>query len=66
VFGTFFVENKNVFGLTARATLTNFLDGRSMLNRIVYVGRRTGPVDYYERRDRKIGPILSISILGKF
>jgi hypothetical protein len=37
-----------------------------MLNRIVYVGRRTGPVEYYERRDRKIGPILSISISGKF
>jgi hypothetical protein len=66
VFGQFLVENKNVFGLTVRATLTNFLFGTSMLDRTVYVGRRTGPVDFYERRDRKIGPILTFAISGKF
>jgi hypothetical protein len=66
VFGQIFVEHKDVLGLTARATLTNFLNGRSMLDRTVYVGRRTGPVDFFERRDRKIGPILTFSISGKF
>jgi hypothetical protein len=66
VFGQLFVEHKDVLGLTARATLTNFLEGRSYLNRTVYVQRRTGPVDFYERRDRRIGPILSLSLSGKF
>jgi hypothetical protein len=66
VFGNLFVEHKDVLGLTARASLTNFLNGRSYLDRIVYVGRRTGPVDFFERRDRKIGPILSFTISGKF
>jgi hypothetical protein len=61
-----FVEHKDVLGLTVRATLGNFLDGRSYLNRTVYLGRRTGPVDFFERRDRKIGPILQFSISGKF
>jgi hypothetical protein len=53
-------------GLTGRVSLTNFLNGRSYLDRTVYVGRRTGPVDFFERRDRKIGPILSFAISGKF
>jgi hypothetical protein len=66
VFGQAFVEHKNVLGLTARATLTNFLDGTSMADRTVYVGRRTGPVDFFERRDRKIGPILTLALSGKF
>jgi hypothetical protein len=65
-FGNIFVEHKDVLGLTARASLTNFLDGRSYLDRTVYVGRRTGPVAFYERRDRKIGPILSLALSGKF
>jgi hypothetical protein len=66
VFGVLFVEHKDVLGLTARATLVNFLNGRSYLDRTVYVGRRTGPVDFFEQRDRKIGPILSLSLSGKF
>jgi hypothetical protein len=66
VFGSLFVEHKDVLGLTARASLSNFLDGRSYLDRTVFVRRRTGPVDFYERRDREIGPILSLSLSGKF
>jgi hypothetical protein len=66
VFGNVFVEHKDVLGLTVRASLTNFLDAKSYLDRTVYVQRRTGPVDFYERRDRKIGPILSFAISGKF
>jgi hypothetical protein len=32
----------------------------------VFVGRRTGPVDYVETRDRVIGPIFSFAVRGKF
>jgi hypothetical protein len=66
VFGSLFVENKDVFGLTVRASVSNILAGRSMWDRTVYVGRRTGPVDFFERRDRLIGPIFSFAIRGKF
>jgi hypothetical protein len=61
-----FVEHKDVLGLTVRAQLTNITGARSMWDRTVYVGRRTGPVDFYERRDRVIGPVFSFSVRGKF
>lgn len=62
-----FVENKDVFGLTVRATASNLLDARSLWDRVVYTGRRnTAPVDFVERRDRLIGPIFSLSVRGTF
>ena len=62
-----FVENKDVFGLTVRATASNLLDARSRWDRVVYTGRRnTAPVDFVERRDRLIGPIFSLSVRGTF
>lgn len=66
VWAHLFVENKDVLGLTVRATVNNILAARSMWDRTVYVGRRTGPIDFFERRDRLIGPILSFSVRGKF
>jgi hypothetical protein len=66
VFASVFVENKDVLGLTVRAAIANILDATSILNRTVYVGRRTGPVAFFERRDRRIGPIFSFSVKGKF
>ncbi|HZG08638.1 MAG TPA: TonB-dependent receptor plug domain-containing protein [Allosphingosinicella sp.] len=66
VWSSLFVENKDVFGLTVRATVNNITAARSIWDRIVYLGRRTGPVDYIERRDRLIGPIFSFSLRGKF
>jgi len=66
VWASVFVEHKDFFGLTARATIGNVLGATSMWDRTVYVGRRTGPVDFYELRDRTIGPILSFSFRGKF
>lgn len=62
----FFVEHKNVLGLTVRGSVGNVLGGDSMGDRTVYVGRRTGPVSFYEERDRQIGPIFSFSVRGKF
>jgi hypothetical protein len=61
-----FLEHKDVLGLTVRGTVGNILGGDSMGDRTVYVGRRTGPVSFYEERHRQIGPIYSLSIRGKF
>jgi outer membrane receptor for ferrienterochelin and colicins len=66
VWDDLFVEHKNVAGLTVRAAVINLLGARSMWDRTVYVGRRTGPVAFVEERDRKIGPIFSFSIQGRF
>ena len=67
VFANLFVENKDVFGLTVRATVGNVLDARSTWERFVYVGRRNNSeIDFIERRDRLIGPIFSFQIRGKF
>ncbi|HEX9931669.1 MAG TPA: TonB-dependent receptor plug domain-containing protein [Allosphingosinicella sp.] len=61
-----FVEHKDVLGLIVRASVTNLTDARSMWDRTVYVGRRTGPVSFFEDRNRDIGPIFSFSIRGRF
>lgn len=66
VFSSVFVEHKNLLGLTVRATLGNVLGATSMFDRTVYVGRRTGPIAFFEHRDRRIGPIFSFSVRGQF
>lgn len=66
VWGDVYIEHKNVRGLTIRAGLYNLFRADSMWDRVVYDGRRTGPVAFVERRDRVIGPIYSFSIRGKF
>jgi hypothetical protein len=66
VFASLFVENKDVLGLTLRATAGNVLGADSVLDRLVYVGRRTGPVAFVEERRRTIGPILTLLISGSF
>jgi outer membrane receptor for ferrienterochelin and colicins len=62
----FYAEHKDVFGLTVRASVSNVLAARSMWDRIVYQGRRTGPIAFIEKRDRLIGPIFSFQVRGKF
>ncbi len=66
VWGGLFIERKNLMGLTERFSAGNLTDAMSMWDRTVYVDRRTGPVDFIEDRDRKIGPIYSFSVSGKF
>ena len=66
VWGSVFVERKNLAGLTVRASAGNQFGAMSMWDRTVYLERRTGPVAYYERRDRRIGPVFSFSVSGKF
>ena len=48
------------------ATAGNILDARSTWDRLVFLDRRDGPVDFIERRDRLIGPIVSFQIRGRF
>ena len=67
VFDSVFIENKDVFGLTVRATVINLLNARSRRDRTVYAGRRDiAPVGFVEQRDRLIGPIFSLSVRGGF
>jgi outer membrane receptor for ferrienterochelin and colicins len=66
VWTSLFLEHKDVMGLTVRASVTNLTGARSMWDRTVYVGRRTGPVAFFEDRNRSIGPIFSFSIRGRF
>ena len=66
VSGTAFVEHKDLLGLTVRASIGNAFSGESYLRRTGFAGRRTGPVSFYEQRDRTIGPIYSFDIRGKF
>jgi outer membrane receptor protein involved in Fe transport len=66
VWASLFLERKDFFGLTLRATLSNLLGAGSYRDRYVYVDRRTGPLDFHEDRDRRIGPILSFVVTGTF
>jgi hypothetical protein len=67
VWTSLFIENKDVFGLTLRGSVTNFTNARSRWDRIVYAGRRnTAPIDFTETRNRLIGPIFSFSARGTF
>jgi outer membrane receptor for ferrienterochelin and colicins len=66
VWTSLFVEHKDVFGLTVRASVNNLTGARSMWDRTVYQGRRTGPIAFIEDRNRTIGPIFSFSIRGRF
>ena len=66
IWGTIFVERRNWHGLTLRAEANNPFGARSFRDRTVYVDRRDGPVDFFEDRDRLIGPIWSFSVAGEF
>lgn len=62
-----FVENKDVAGLTVRGSVSNLLNARSRWDRTVYEGfRTTHPVAFFEKRNRLIGPIFSLSVRGNF
>lgn len=66
IFGSLFVEHKDVYGLTVRASAANVFSGESYFFRTAYAGRRTDPIAFVERRDRTIGPIFSFEIRGEF
>lgn len=66
LWGSVYLEHKNVAGLTIRAGVGNLFAADSMWDRTVHAGRRTDPVAYIEERDRQIGPIFTFAVRGKF
>lgn len=67
VFANAFIEHKNLFGLTVRATVINLLNARHIVDRTVYTGRRNvSPVDFRQSADQLIGPIFRLSVKGTF
>jgi len=64
-YASVFIENKDVFGLTVRASVGNLFDSRDANSRTVYDGRRTQPIQFSEQREREFGNIWSFSISGK-
>lgn len=67
IFDSYFVENKDVFGMTVRLDVINLANARHNLYRTVYTGRRdTSPVDFIEDQSRLIGPIFRLGVKGNF
>jgi hypothetical protein len=64
--GSAFVEHKDLYGLTVRATVANIFYGESYFDRTGYAGRRGKSVSFIEIRDRTIGPIFILDLRGKF
>lgn len=62
----FYVENKDVGGLTVRAGVANLIGTNEAFRRTFYVGRRNGPVAFVEDRERFFGPIVTLDINGSF
>ena len=63
----FYIEDKNVFGLTARLSVDNVPEGWHFFNRTVYAGfRDRSPIAFYERHHDLVGPLFTLSIKGTF
>ncbi|MEC8716081.1 MAG: TonB-dependent receptor plug domain-containing protein [Pseudomonadota bacterium] len=67
VFGSLFIEHKDVLGLTVRARVNNLLGARDYFRRTVFDGPRPdGAVRFEEYRSRRIGPIFRLTVSGDF
>lgn len=67
VFGSLFIEHKDVLGLTVRARANNLLGARDYFRRTVFDGPRPeGAVRFEEYRSRRIGPIFRLTVSGDF
>jgi len=65
--GEVYVENKDVFGLTLRATYANAFSETSRTYRTFYDGPHDlSPVLYGEKSDRKLYPQFSFEVKGSF
>ncbi|MGX7894646.1 TonB-dependent receptor plug domain-containing protein [Tsuneonella sp. HG222] len=62
-----YIEHKDVFGLTVRATAGNIFNARHRVERDKYDGRRlSDPLEYHQSHDQLIGPIFSLLVKGTF
>ena len=67
VFGSLFIEHKDVLGLTVRARANNLLGARDYFRRTVFDSPRPeGAVRFEEYRSRRIGPIFRLTVSGDF
>ena len=63
----FFIEHKDVFGLTAQFRLSNLLDRPIALDRYVFTGPRgSSPLLFSEHRRRFVGPVANLTVKGNF
>jgi hypothetical protein len=63
----FYVEDKNVFGMTVRASADNIFNGRHLEWRKVWEGYRDRtPLAFIEKHNELVGPIFTLSIKGNF
>ena len=63
----FYVEDKNVLGLTVRFTVDNVPEGWHLFNRTVYSGfRDRAPIAFFERHKDLVGPLFTLSVKGTF
>ncbi|MEP1421736.1 MAG: TonB-dependent receptor plug domain-containing protein [Erythrobacter sp.] len=65
-FAGYYVENKDVEGLVVRLAISNILDRTNKVDRIVFLDRAAGVVDFREDRDRTFGQIFTLEIEGTF
>jgi hypothetical protein len=67
IFDSYFVENKDVLGMTVRFDVINLANARHNFRRTVYTGpRNVSPIDFIEKQSRLIGPIFRLSLKGNF
>ena len=62
-----FVEHKDVFGLTVRASVDNLLGTNESFSRTFFDGRRNATnsnILFTEDRDRFYGPVFTLTISG--
>lgn len=60
------VQHKDVLGMQATLGVWNLLDQTDDYERIVYLDRRDGDVDFLESRARAYGRIVALTLAGKF
>ncbi len=61
-----FVENKDVLGLTVRASARNITGQGDAFIREISEDRRDGPLAFTERRVREFGVVLGLDVSGNF
>ena len=63
----FYVEDKNVYGMTVRFTVDNIFNGRHLEFRKVFTGfRDRAPIAFIEHHNELVGPIFNLSVKGNF
>jgi outer membrane receptor for ferrienterochelin and colicins len=63
----FYVEDKNVMGLTVRFSVDNVPEGWHLFDRTVFSGfRDRAPIAFIERHHDLVGPLFTLSIKGTF